>query len=213
MTLKNELQNIISGNEQVRFGKNIQATLTYLRTKKKTISGIEKTKFFKKQETELLIEYIDSQNLWTKDFDFSTYIGEGAEQKIYESEDKTHILKINDSIFYAFWEDYFISILLHNFFFPHLAYEMKGFILQDEILYCVVKQIFVTSTETTDLNNVKEFMASNGFINKKENDYYNPVLGIILEDLHDENVLTENGILQFIDTVFYLMPSFYDKLN
>jgi len=94
MTLKNELQNIISGNEQVRFGKNIQATLTYLRTKKKTISGIEKTKFFKKQETELLIEYIDSQNLWTKDFDFSTYIGEGAEQKIYESEDKTHILKI-----------------------------------------------------------------------------------------------------------------------
>ncbi len=47
MTLKNELQNIISGNEQVRFGKNIQATLTYLRAKKKTISGIEKTKFFK----------------------------------------------------------------------------------------------------------------------------------------------------------------------
>ena len=36
MTFKNELQNIISGNEQVRFGENIQATLTYLRTKKKT---------------------------------------------------------------------------------------------------------------------------------------------------------------------------------
>ena len=88
---------------------------------------------------------------------------------------------------------------------------MKGFILQDEILYYVVKQIFVTTTETTDLNNVKEFMASNGFINKKENDYYNPELGIILLDLHDENVLTENVILQFIDTVFYLMPSFYDK--
>jgi hypothetical protein len=51
-----ELQNIISGNEQVRFGKNIQAALTYLRTKKKTISGIKKTKFFKKQETEFLIE-------------------------------------------------------------------------------------------------------------------------------------------------------------
>jgi hypothetical protein len=50
MTLKNELQNIISGNEQVKFGENIQATLAYLRTRKKTISGIEKTKFFKKQE-------------------------------------------------------------------------------------------------------------------------------------------------------------------
>ena len=29
-------------------------------------------------------------------------------------------------------------------------------------------------------------------------------LGIILEDLHDENVLTQDGILYFIDTVFYI---------
>ena len=50
MTLKNELQNIISGKEQVKFRENIQVTLAYPRTKKKTISGIEKTKFFKKQE-------------------------------------------------------------------------------------------------------------------------------------------------------------------
>ena len=34
--------------------------------------------------------------------------------------------------------------------------------------------------------------------------YYNPTLGIILEDLHDENVLTQDGILYFIDTVFYV---------
>jgi len=38
----------------------------------------------------------------------------------------------------------------------------------------------------------------------RNNDYFNPKLGIILEDLHDENVLTNNGILYFIDTVFYL---------
>ena len=53
-------------------------------------------------------------------------------------------------------------------------------------------------------------MAENGFINKKNNDYFNPELGIILEDLHDENVLTEHGALQFIDTVFYLTPSFFN---
>ncbi|PBJ12185.1 hypothetical protein [Flavobacterium sp. ACN6] len=45
----------------------------------------------------------------------------------------------------------------------------------------------------------------------KNNDYYNPDLGIILEDLHDENVLTENGILQFIDTVFYIKDNFYEN--
>lgn len=54
-------------------------------------------------------------------------------------------------------------------------------------------------------------MLVNGFLNTKNNDYYNPDLGIILEDLHDENVLTENGILQFIDTVFYIKENFYEK--
>jgi len=47
-------------------------------------------------------------------------------------------------------------------------------------------------------------MKSNGFENTRNNDYYNASLGIILEDLHDENVLTQDGILYFIDTVFYL---------
>jgi hypothetical protein len=30
-----------------------------------------------------------------------------------------------------------------------------------------------------------------------------------LQDLHDENVLTNNGVLYFIDTVFYLTPDFW----
>ena len=47
-------------------------------------------------------------------------------------------------------------------------------------------------------------MESNGFNNTKNNDYFNPTLGIILEDLHDENVLTQDGTLYFIDTVFYV---------
>jgi len=55
----------------------------------------------------------------------------------------------------------------------------------------------------------RAFLESNGFIRKKENDYYHPNLCIILEDLHEENVLTKEGTLQFVDTVFYLMPDFY----
>ena len=47
-------------------------------------------------------------------------------------------------------------------------------------------------------------MLNNGFQNTRNNDYFNPELGIILEDLHDENVLTQDGILYFIDTVFYI---------
>ena len=208
MSLKNELQSIISGNESVRNGKIIQTITNYLGGKKKTVSKPEESQFDKEQEEKVLIEFIETNNFWYKNLEESKYIGEGAEQKIYEFSDPEFVLKLNDSIFYEFWEDYFNSLLLHNYFFPHLAYELIGFYRSDR-LYAVVKQPFVKSTESTNLNNVKEFLSANGFLNKKENDYYHPGLGIILEDLHDENVLTEEGTLQFIDTVFFLMPSFY----
>lgn len=53
-------------------------------------------------------------------------------------------------------------------------------------------------------------MLANGFVNTKNNDYHHPDLGIILEDLHDENVLTKGGVLQFVDTVFYITDKFYE---
>lgn len=211
MSLKHELQSIISGNGSVRNGEIIQTIADHLRGKKKAISGIEKAKFVKEQETQVLIDFINTKDLWYPNFDESKYIGEGAEQKIYEFSDAKFVIKLNDGIFYAFWEDYLNSLLIHNYFFPHLAYELLGFYKTMDKLFAVVKQPFVKATESTDLNNVKEFLAANGFVNKKENDYYHPGLGIILEDLHDENVLTEDGALQFIDTVFFLMPSFYEK--
>lgn len=73
----------------------------------------------------------------------------------------------------------------------------------------LVEQNFIESTELTNLENVKLFLSNNGFLNSKNNDYYNPELGIILEDLHDENVLTANKILYFIDTVFYIKPEIF----
>ena len=38
----------------------------------------------------------------------------------------------------------------------------------------------------------------------KKLDYYNQEIGIRLEDVHDENVIKQNGVYFFIDTVFYL---------
>ncbi|MBK7212413.1 MAG: hypothetical protein IPH88_03740 [Bacteroidales bacterium] len=32
---------------------------------------------------------------------------------------------------------------------------------------------------------------------------------MIIEDLHDESVLTKDGLLYFIDTVFYLTDAFW----
>lgn len=210
-SLKHELQNIISGNGAVRHGKAIRAITDYLGREKETISGIEKEKLLQEQEAQKLIDFIEREDLWYQGLDESKYIGEGAEQRIYEYLDANFVVKLNDGIFYAFWKDYFNSLLIHNYLFPHLSYELLGFCRLDGRLYSVVKQPYVKATETTNLEHVKEFLAANGFINKKGNDYFHPELGLILEDLHDENVLTRDGTLQFIDTVFFLMPSFFVK--
>jgi hypothetical protein len=208
--LKNELHNIISGKSQVRFGTTIQAIASYLNDGSKSSIETQDSKQIRQQETKRLEKLITDQNLWISDIDFSQYVSEGAEQRVY-LKDSDHVLKLNDAIYYSYWTDYFHNLLLHNFFFPDTAYELLGFTKESENLYAVVKQPFVTITQETDLNKVKAFLESNGFFNNRNNDYINLDLGIILEDLHDENVLTKNDVLYFIDTVFYTMKEFWSE--
>ena len=208
--LKYELHNILSGKSEVRFGAIIQTIAGYLKNGKTTGRAVESEKHFKSEETERLENYITQNNLWVRDIDLSQYVSEGAEQKVY-LKDSENVLKLNDSIYYTSWKDYFYNLLLHNYFFPDTAYELIGFTKDNDILYCVVQQSYVAITVNTDLQQVKTFLTQNGFENNRNNDYFNPKLGIILEDLHDENVLTRNEILYFIDTVFYLTPEFWSE--
>lgn len=111
--------------------------------------------------------------------------------------------------YYLLWEDYFNNLLLNNYFFPDTAYQLVGFYELETVLYAVVEQPFIKFDQLTELEIVKKFLNENGFINTRNHDYFYPELGIILEDLHDENVLTLEGNLYFIDTVFYLTEQFY----
>jgi hypothetical protein len=119
------------------------------------------------------------------------------------------VVKINDAIFFAFWIDYLNNLIIHNYFFPDTAYTLLGFRKINDILYAVVEQPHIQKTEDINLDQVKEFLKQNGFINTRRNDYRNNELGIILEDLHDENVISCNQIPFFVDTVFYLTDKFY----
>ena len=199
--LKKELYDVISGKSQVRFGTTIQSIASYLRESSKSGGEIEITKLFKEQETKRLEYYISENHLWISSIDFTQYVSEGAEQRVY-LKNAEYVLKLNDAIYYSCWKDYFLNLLLHNYFFEDTAYELLGFTKENNVLYAVVQQAYVSITTNTDLNQLKDFLMSNGFENKKNNDYFNPALGIILEDLHEENVLTRNNVLYFIDTVF-----------
>jgi hypothetical protein len=207
--MKHELQSIISGKSEVRNGAVIQATACYLKRSQRSSELAKGEKLYKKQEAKVLKDYISKNNLLFPGVEIENYVSEGSEQKVYLKDGRT-VIKLNDAIFYESWEDYLNCLLLHNFFFPDTAYELLGFYLDDqENIFAVVQQPFVRANEKTDLLEVKNFMEANGFANTRNNDYYNDDLGVILEDLHDENVLTENGVLQFIDTVFYITEKFY----
>ncbi|WP_233621977.1 putative polyvalent protein kinase domain-containing protein [Flavobacterium agrisoli] len=178
-SLKNELRDILSGKNEIRFGTIIQTIAGYLKNGEKTSATIENEKYFKEQEKERLEKFISENKLWVNNVDFSQYVSEGAEQKVY-LKDSEHVIKLNDAIYYSSWKDYFYNLLLHNFFFSDTAYDLVGFTKNEGILYAIVKQNYVLITSNTDLSKVKSFLTLNGFENNRNNDYYNGELGIIL---------------------------------
>ena len=206
--MKHELQNIISGKSQVRHGNSIQTISRYLRKSTSTSGTFESSKQIKSEETALIKQFCDRNSFWITFININAFVSSGAEQKVY-LQNKHKVIKLNDSIYYETWEDYLNNLLLNNYFFPDTAYQLIGFYEQADLLYAVVEQKFVESDSVTELENVKLFLTSNGFANTRNNDYIHKELGIILEDLHDENVLTSKGNLFFIDTVFYITDQFY----
>ncbi|MGB0999969.1 MAG: hypothetical protein ACPGVE_06480 [Flavobacteriales bacterium] len=71
----------------------------YLKNSEKTSTTTQSEKQFKKQEEEALEQYVTTHNLWVKHIDFSQYVSEGAEQKVY-LKDSEHVLKLNDVLYF-----------------------------------------------------------------------------------------------------------------
>ena len=203
--MRDDIQHILSGTSRVKYNHLIQTVCSYLKRSQGTSSMVENYQQHKEEETKRLIQFVNDHNLWVNNVNIELYVSQGAEQKVYLKDGST-VLKLNDAIYYASWIDYFHNLLLNNLFFPDTAYQLLGFYNEQEVVHAVVEQPFVKATEKTDLSLVKVFLEYNGFRNTKNHDYYNEELCLILEDLHDENVLTRNGMLYFIDTVFYIVP-------
>ena len=158
----------------------------------------------KTEQTEFLKQQSASKNWWVQHLpDESNFLTRGGEAKIYFAPDRRNVVKINDGIYYATWLEFFNSVVIHNLLFVDTAYTFLGFIEKDGSMLAVLKQPFIPSDAPVDLEEVKKLLAINGFVNTKRNDYFNKDLGIILEDMHDENIIVNSNTLFFIDTVFY----------
>ena len=204
--MKNGHINILRRAIEAANGNLIQAAFFYLRASQETGRNLEKTELLtKKDEVNSLSLFASQNNCWYDDIKTKNYIGEGAEQKVYLTDDGRFVIKINDTIFYASWQDYFINLLIHNILFPSTAYQLLVFFQENNRFYAVVRQPFIASTQPTDLDSLCDFLERSGFTYKKNNDFFHSDLGIILEDLHDENVLTNQGEFFIIDSAIYLM--------
>lgn len=158
----------------------------------------------KSAEEEILEFHIKKNDMFFNDLKFSIYLDEGAEQKVFFNDEESKVIKLNDAIFYVNWSQYFESLLVHNILFPETKYELLGFVKINDILYSAISQDYIQPTAKTNIEFVREYMISKGFTIKKRNDYIHAELGIIIEDLHEENVLVKDNTLFFIDTVIYL---------
>ena len=207
-TTKDEIENVLSGTRKVINGEPIQTASLYLRRNEGASSSTTDPKRLKHEQEAVLRNY---DNLIPIS-DFKNQIGEGTEHRVYRHDDKT-VVKLNSGYFYNSWKDYFNSLLLHNYFFPSTAYQLIGFTEENGKLYSVVRQPFIEQTEATDLGKVTNFLSGNGFKNTRFEDYSNEDLGVILADLHGQNVIINNGLLYFIDTIFYLPSNTNIKLH
>lgn len=202
-TNKNEINDIISGVNEVSNGKPIQATASYIRRIKGASHLDEEKQSVKNKEANQLKKYAKENNLWIEKIEYKKEVGFGKEHEVFFYDEKT-VVKLNNGYFYDYWLDYLNSLLIHNYFFPETAYELVGFTQREGILLVVVRQELIKATEPTELEIAKDFLLKRGFVRTSEVEYKNEELGIMLIDIHDQNVIINNKIPYFIDTVFYI---------
>lgn len=124
--VKNELQNIICSDEPFGKANKLKEVQNFLRRYAETSAGAQKEQFFKSEETITLIDFANSEDfLYQFEISEDDFIAAGAEQRVFRYDDFS-VIKINDSIFYSSWLEYFNSLLIHNYFFPATAYDFLG---------------------------------------------------------------------------------------
>lgn len=210
--IRQKLQNIIRGDVLEGHEDHCTATRNLLcqsfgsdPTVKKEF---ESRSIVKEEQARFLKTHAEDKMFWMQSLpEGCQYLTHGGESEIYLASDQLHVIKNNDAVYYATWLEFFNSLVIHNLLFPNTAYKFVGFTLGKEgELRAVLQQRFIEG-EQADLADIKEHLSFNGFAHTKRQDYFNTEFGLILEDMHDENVIARNDVLFFIDTVFYIMES------
>lgn len=126
----------------------------------------------------------------------------GQENDVYLSANR--VFKRNNLSFHLSYADFFDRLALHNLLFPGAPLCFEGFIERRSGLWPVMSQPAVRARRGATREDVETFMERLDFKRIRSDDYRHPE-GILVEDLHDENVfIDEEGEVVVIDPVIYL---------
>lgn len=179
---------------------------------KQKIEHRKLTNIIKPREEQALADWAEQNNLIldNKEFDrkwkASDRMG-GAEHAGYFDEEAQRWFKRNNLNYHSTYLEYFHRLALHNKLFPEAPLVLKGFVWHDNQLLPVITQLHVRANRGATEQEVDALMKTLGYVKtpNTDNDYYNPNSGILVQDLHDENVLVDSeGHLHVVDPVIYL---------
>lgn len=115
------------------------------------------------------------------------------------------VLKRNNLCFHLSHADFFDRLALHSLLFPGAPPRLEGFVEHADGLRPVFSQPAVRARRGARREEVEAFMRRLDFSRVRHDDYRHPG-GILVEDLHDENVfIDEQGEIVVIDPVIYLV--------
>ncbi|HSP43997.1 MAG TPA: AIR synthase-related protein, partial [Luteolibacter sp.] len=121
----------------------------------------------------------------------------GAEQRVYLEEQECSVIKANDGNFHGNWLQYLERLHLHQLLFPETACTFLGLLVEDSGISMVVRQPFAKASDGiagATRDEVEAWMRDHfGAFRYKNDDYYLPQLDLLIEDLHDENVLVSEN--------------------
>lgn len=127
----------------------------------------------------------------------------GQENDVYLSGNR--VFKRNNLCFHLSYADFFDRLALHFLLFPGASLRFEGFVARQVGLWPVMSQPAVRARRGATRVEVGVFMQRLGFLRVRGDDYRHPE-GILVEDLHDENVfIDENNQVVVIDPVIYLV--------
>lgn len=131
---------------------------------------------------------------------------EGGEHQLYAA--NGYVFKRNNLLYHNAWLEYFHRLVLHNWLFKETELTFEGLMFVDGHLQPVVSQKIIQAIRGAEREEVEQEMLKRGFFRRKADNYYSPELGLLVEDLHDENVLvSQSGGLFIFDPVIYLLEA------